>query len=110
MADLNAKADRAGALLKGALTAWAQSAGEEVTDAEPELPAGVHGRMAQIWTPLVAIADHAGGDWPERARAACAEHCQAGYLGTNVLDTAMDELAGMFAGEDDETWTEGDDE
>ena len=66
--------------------------------------------MAQIWTPLVAIADHAGGDWPDRARAACAEHCQAGYLGTNVLDTAMDELAGMFAGEDDEIWTEGDDE
>ena len=108
VADLNAKADRAGALLKGALTAWAQSAGGEITDAEPDLPAGVHGRMAQIWTPLVAIADHAGGDWPDRARAACAEHAQAGYLGTNVVAGAMDELASMFAGEDDEIWTEGD--
>ena len=110
VADLNAKADRAGALLKGALTAWAQSATEEVTGAEPELPAGVHGRMAQIWTPLVAIADHAGGDWPERARAACAEHCQAGDSAPMWSSTAMDELASMFAGEDDETWTEGDDE
>ena len=40
VADLNAKADRAGALLKGALTAWAQSATEEVTGAEPELARG----------------------------------------------------------------------
>jgi hypothetical protein len=35
------------------------------------LPAGVDGRQAQVWEPLVALADIAGGEWPALARAAC---------------------------------------
>jgi hypothetical protein len=35
------------------------------------LPPGVDGRQAQVWEPLVALADVAGGDWPALARAAC---------------------------------------
>jgi Protein of unknown function (DUF3631) len=38
-------------------------------DAEPDLP--VDDRPADNWTPLVALADLAGGDWPGRARKAC---------------------------------------
>jgi Protein of unknown function (DUF3631) len=38
----------------------------EATD--PELP--VEDRAADVWAPLVAIADLAGGDWPARARKA----------------------------------------
>lgn len=30
-------------------------------------------RAAQIWRPLIAIADVIGGDWPQRARSACEE-------------------------------------
>jgi hypothetical protein len=36
--------------------------------AEPLMP--VEDRAADTWEPLVAVADHAGGHWPERARAA----------------------------------------
>lgn len=35
------------------------------------MPDGVRDWAAEIWRPLVAIADAAGGHWPETARAAC---------------------------------------
>ncbi|WP_226360939.1 DUF3631 domain-containing protein, partial [Pseudonocardia sp. ICBG1142] len=36
--------------------------------AEPVMP--VEDRAADTWEPLIAVADHAGGHWPDRARAA----------------------------------------
>jgi hypothetical protein len=38
--------------------------------AEPEMPAGVEDRPADVWEPLLAIADVAGGEWPAAARSA----------------------------------------
>ena len=38
--------------------------------AEPMIPAGINDRAGDNWEPLIAIADQAGGDWPEKARAA----------------------------------------
>ena len=35
---------------------------------DPDMPAGIGNRTADNWRPLIAIADVAGGDWPERAR------------------------------------------
>ena len=37
----------------------------------PDLPDGVEDRDADVWEPLLMVADAAGGDWPERAREAC---------------------------------------
>lgn len=37
----------------------------------PDLPGGVEDRDADVWEPLLMVADEAGGDWPARARAAC---------------------------------------
>lgn len=34
----------------------------------PQLPAALNDRAQDIWEPLLAIADAAGGDWPNRAR------------------------------------------
>lgn len=34
----------------------------------PELPEGLTDRPADVWEPLVAVADTAGGEWPEKAR------------------------------------------
>ena len=42
---------------------------EELTEAEPDMP--VEDRAADTWEPLIAIADAAGGHWPDTARAAC---------------------------------------
>ena len=38
--------------------------------AEPELPDELHDRAQDVWEPLLAIAEFAGGSWPERAQRA----------------------------------------
>ena len=52
-----------------ALTEWAIENEANISD-EPDMPAEITDRAADIWEPLFAVADAAGGDWPERARAA----------------------------------------
>src|SRR5262249_18985426 len=49
---------------------WAATILDEATKARPDMPAGVEDRNADMWEPLLAVADIAGGSWPGRARAA----------------------------------------
>ena len=42
----------------------------EIASAEPAIPAGLTNRAADIWAPLLALADLADGEWPARARQA----------------------------------------
>jgi hypothetical protein len=51
---------------------WASSAAERMAGAWPDMPPGVTDRPADVWEPLLTIADAAGGPWPERARDSCA--------------------------------------
>jgi hypothetical protein len=53
--------------VKQALEEWCLGA---TVSQEPEMPPGVVDRAADIWEPLIAIADAYGSDWPELARAA----------------------------------------
>ena len=46
---------------------------EAIANARPEIPATLNDRAADIWEPLLAIADLAGGEWPELARKAAQE-------------------------------------
>jgi hypothetical protein len=57
--------------LREQLGAWIDSVGTRLGDAQPAMPTGVTDRPAEIWEPLLAIADTAGGHWPTTARAAC---------------------------------------
>ncbi len=41
-----------------------------IAAAQPELPDGLNDRATDIWEPLFALADLAGGVWPKQARAA----------------------------------------
>jgi len=52
------------------LADWAATILDEATEARPDMPAGVEDRNADMWEPLLAVADIAGGSWPGRARAA----------------------------------------
>ena len=47
---------------------WATDNLDAIASADPECPGALNDRAADIWTPLFAIADLAGGDWPARAR------------------------------------------
>lgn len=53
------------------LEAWAGEQEDRLTAARPKMPSGVTDRAAEIWEPLLAIADLAGDKWATKARAAC---------------------------------------
>ena len=60
-----------GHALRNKLAEWAFVVGVKVGDSWPALPEGIADRPAEVWEPLIAVADAAGGDWPKRARDAC---------------------------------------
>ncbi|MET9293813.1 DUF3631 domain-containing protein [Streptomyces sp. NPDC003077] len=62
-----------GNALRERLAAWAETVRGDVDGAFPTLPDGITDRPADVWEPLLAVAEAAGGAWPERARAACVE-------------------------------------
>lgn len=59
-----------GETLRDSLTQWIAPHKDALQAAMPQMPEGVEDRNADCWEPLVAVADAAGGDWPERARVA----------------------------------------
>jgi hypothetical protein len=67
------KARPRGEALRDRIAAWARHHLVELAEAEPEMPAGIADRPADVWESLLALADLAGGDWPERGRAAAVE-------------------------------------
>ena len=51
----------------------AQQVRADIGDYVPDVPDGLGNRAASLWEPLLAAADAAGGEWPQRARQACAD-------------------------------------
>ena len=68
--------DAPGHALRDRLAAWAATVADECGAAWPVMPEGIVDRPAEVWEPLIAVADAAGGDWPARAREACVALCQ----------------------------------
>src|SRR5262245_12209338 len=58
--------EKEGYELRDRLAAWAAAAIGRVT--VPDMPDGIVDRDADIWEPLIAVADAAGAQWPEIAR------------------------------------------
>jgi len=56
--------------LRPKLARWAADHFDELRDHEPDIPPELHGRVADNWRSLLAIADIAGGPWPDLARKA----------------------------------------
>ena len=59
-----------GEMLKEALAEWVREVEGDLRDVWPDLPESVTDRAADVWEPLIANADAAGGAWPSRARQA----------------------------------------
>lgn len=57
-----------GHVLADELAAWAKTIEHLAEDMEPVMPSGVVDRDADVWTPIVCVADLAGGEWPDIAR------------------------------------------
>ena len=60
----------AGEALAEQLSAWAASVEAKLMNAWPTMPEGIEDRYADIWEALLAVADEAGGAWPDSARVA----------------------------------------
>ncbi|MFF0034509.1 DUF3631 domain-containing protein [Streptomyces avermitilis] len=69
--------EKQGHVLRDRLADWTAALHDQVAEAWPEMPEGVTDRPADVWEPLLAVADAAGGHWPARARAACTELIKA---------------------------------
>ncbi len=87
-----------GHALRDRLAAWADSVRHLVDGVFPDMPDEVTDRPADVWEPLIAVADAAGGEWPARARAACAQIVAAskqddkGSIGIRLLTDLRDHV------------------
>ena len=59
-----------GHLIRDRLADWTGRIADDLEGAWPTMPDGVQDRAADVWEPLLAVADAAGGHWPHRARVA----------------------------------------
>jgi Protein of unknown function (DUF3631) len=108
--------------LRARLEAWAATNITALAEAEPDMPDELDDRAQDIWEPLVALADLAGGDWPERARAAARElfgtrRDDEATIGVRLLTDARDafgvvdglasgDLAGRVAAVEGAPWAD----
>jgi hypothetical protein len=69
---------------------------------QPDVPKELNDRARDAWDPLLAIADIAGGDWPERGKRAAitlAGIDEADAAEGDVKQTLLSDIRGIFAGE-----------
>lgn len=80
--------------LRRKLARWAADNKNTLTNARPESPAGLHDRELDNWEPLFAIAETAGGEWPQRARQAAIALSRAEDDSARVMLLA--DIQGLF--------------
>jgi putative DNA primase/helicase len=59
------------AALRSQAARWSMDHFDKLVDPDPQVPEALNDRAADNWRPLLAIADLAGGEWPQLARQAC---------------------------------------
>ncbi len=67
--------ERGASEIKARLAAWCGANLEQLRDARPDTPPELSDRQADCCEPLLAIADLAGGSWPETTRRALVDLC-----------------------------------
>ena len=83
------------------LAGWALAVGVETGEAWPEIPAGVEDRNEEIWEPLLAVAEAAGGAWPQKAKEACVFLVKAASTREQSLGIRLlADLRTIFSGSD----------
>jgi hypothetical protein len=75
----------AGNALRDQLAEWAQT----IPEGWPDMPEGVIDRDADVWESLLAVADAAGGDWPQRARYAAVTLVTASKAGAPSIGVRL---------------------
>jgi putative DNA primase/helicase len=71
---------------------WAQDNAERIAAIDPVMPDGIINREADNWRPLLAIAEVAGGEWPERVRKAAEASHHAGGDEASRLELLLGDI------------------
>jgi hypothetical protein len=78
-----------GEALRDRLQAWAASVDERVGDPWPELPPPVTDRAADVWEPLLMVAELAGDKWGQLAWDACTAFVEGSRDDTETVGTRL---------------------
>jgi putative DNA primase/helicase len=68
---------------------------DEIASARPEMPSALNDRAADIWEPLLVVADIVGGAWPKLAREA-AMKLSAGVQESSVIGSLLLDVLFVF--------------
>ncbi|MGP8200523.1 MAG: DUF3631 domain-containing protein [Limisphaerales bacterium] len=74
---------------------FAQDHAEAIAAARPPLPSNMNDRAGDIWEPLLALADAAGGPWPDLARQA-AEALTANAMESSPITSLLIDILVQF--------------
>jgi hypothetical protein len=83
--------------LRSRVARWAADHVDALRHADPDVPGELHDRARDNWRPLLAIADAAGGEWPERARQAARALSGRADDGDAPAVTLLADLRDLFA-------------
>jgi putative DNA primase/helicase len=80
---------------------WQADVGGRLQAMDPDVPKCLNDRAADNWRPLLAIADIAGGKWPEIARKAAVELSASDHAEDSSGITLLGDIRELFTGEGD---------
>jgi putative DNA primase/helicase len=75
---------------------WAKDNGDALAKTDPAMPATIFNRAADNWRPLLAMAELAGDDWPDRARQAVIELSAAADDAVSSGVLLLGDIRGLF--------------
>lgn len=82
-----------GAELRRKCARFVMDQAEKIAEGEPEIPEELNDRAADIWEPLLVLADLAGGEWGQKARKAAlglaSSGLEEGAMGALLFDILL---------------------
>ena len=76
---------------------WAKDNFDALAACNPTMPPGAFNRLADNWRPLLAMAQIAGGDWPQRAAEAFALLTPKPHADADLDPTLLADIRSIFA-------------
>ena len=107
IARMRADRDDGFAVLASKTARWVADHLDALRQADPDVPRVLNDRQADNWRPLLAIADLAGGEWPQKARAAALALSMTDEDAETIGVQLLGSIKGVFdSTKADAIWTE----
>jgi putative DNA primase/helicase len=75
---------------------WIADHRKDLDEADPVVPDDLHDRAQDLWRPLMALAEAAGGPWPKRALAAAIELSHWTREDTSIAVQLLQDIRALF--------------